>query len=81
MVPKSCKFFCMSDKKGYVFVHRLTMAAFLQRPLEPGEIVHHINGDIADNRIENLRLLKNQGEHIGLCYRLSNGKFSKLRRK
>ena len=65
-VPKGCRFSSMKDNNGYVYIHRLTMAAFLQRPLRPEEVVHHINNNVSDNKIENLRLFKNNGEHSRL---------------
>src|SRR6185436_7873536 len=51
------------DRHGYVFEHRLVMEQYLRRYLEPNEVVHHINGDKQDNRIENLQLM-NKSEHM-----------------
>lgn len=43
--------------------HREAMEQYLRRKLEPWEIVHHINGDCTDHRIENL-LLTDRSEHM-----------------
>ena len=62
-LPEEHEYFCMCTKQGYVRFHRLVMAVFLQRPLTDKEVVHHINGDMEDNRIENLELFGGQGKH------------------
>lgn len=48
-----------------VELHRHIMEQHLKRELITGEVVHHINGDILDNRIENLQLMTDS-EHRSL---------------
>ncbi|MEN6321713.1 MAG: HNH endonuclease [Syntrophaceae bacterium] len=53
-----------ANKDGYVYEHILVMEKMLGRQLNNGEVIHHCNQDVKDNRPYNLRLFKNNGEHI-----------------
>jgi hypothetical protein len=57
------EFISMARKDGYVMEHRLIMAQHLDRNLSRVEVVHHVNHDVTDNRIENLMLFDNNAEH------------------
>lgn len=45
-----------ATKYGYVLEHRIIIENHLGRLLNSNEVVHHINGDKKDNRIENLEV-------------------------
>lgn len=55
----------MSYKGKRVLAHRMIMEFHLGRPLASNEIVHHINGDPLDNRLENLEVME-WGKHTAL---------------
>jgi hypothetical protein len=48
---------------GYVYEHIIVAEEKLGRPLEPGELPHHLNGDKADNRPENIEVLPSRLHH------------------
>lgn len=45
-----------ANKSGRIYEHRYVMAEHIGRPIKVDEVVHHVNGDTLDNRIENLEV-------------------------
>lgn len=60
-----------AGQNGYIWEHRLVMEKHLGRYLDSKEVVHHINCNPLDNRIENLMLLKNCGYHAQIHRKLN----------
>lgn len=50
------------DSKTDKYIHRSIMENKIGRALTKDEVVHHLNGDTSDNRIDNMILLTNS-EH------------------
>lgn len=56
------------DHHGCVMEHRLVMEKYLGRLLERKEVVHHLDGNCSNNKIENLMLFENNTEHMRYHY-------------
>jgi len=54
-----------AHKDGYVMFHTVLMERHIGRYLADDEVVHHINHNRKDNRIENLLLMKKK-EHMSM---------------
>lgn len=52
-----------------MFEHRYVMEKHLNRKLKPGEVVHHLNGLVSDNRVSNLVVCKSSGYHTSKYHR------------
>lgn len=71
---KEKKYYQIKKIKGKtVYKHRWVMEQHIGRKLERKEVVHHINGDRHDNRVENLMVMT-QSEYI----KLENSQLKKL---
>jgi hypothetical protein len=57
-------------QQGGVAKHRLVMEKKIGRYLTKKEIVHHIDGNVFNNKINNLYLFKSNSEHTIYHYRL-----------
>lgn len=53
------------DKKKYEPEHRVVWEKHNNKILNKKQVIHHINGDKKDNRIENLQMMT-QSKHIGI---------------
>ena len=46
-----------ADERGYVWEHRIVVESKLKRYLTKDEVLHHIDGNPANNKIENLEAM------------------------
>lgn len=53
----------LADKRGYVYRYQIVAELKLGRPLLRGEVVHHLDGDEANDHPDNLEVLPSQAEH------------------
>lgn len=53
-----------SNSMGYIAEHRLIMEKKIGRYLTKQEVVHHIDGNRKNNKLSNLKLFANDGEHM-----------------
>lgn len=67
-------------RSSYFFEHRLIMESHIGRKLMRHEVVHHVNGNKTDNRLENLQLMQNC-DHSRMHAKNGDSGFGYIRRK
>ncbi len=53
--------------------HRVVAEEMLGRPLKPGEVVHHIDGNKQNNAPENLMVFESSSAHLAFHAKLRRG--------
>lgn len=69
-----------ATRQGYFAEHRYVVERDIGRRLDRSEIIHHINHNKSDNRIENLMILNSPGKHT-VKYHPPNWQNGKYRKK
>lgn len=57
------EFQCMCDSSGWVLEHRYLVAKSIGRPLTRKDIIHHLDHNHSNNKLDNLELTT-RGEHM-----------------
>ena len=73
------RWFVHARDRKYIAYARAVMESHLRRALLPGEVVHHINRDRTDDRLENLRLYSSNGAHMRAHRHSNEGLLQMLR--
>ncbi len=67
------------DKSGYVKEHILIMEKHLGRFIKLGEVIHHLDGNKHNNKIENLILCKGHSEHRKIHFEMEKLVYSLIK--
>jgi hypothetical protein len=54
----------LADVRGYAYEHRIVAEQKLGRTLNPGEVVHHIDGNRQNNDLSNIEVWPSNADHL-----------------